>query len=94
VAKAYFHLTPRHEVQHLGGAPTLPSVTAAEKFWRGETGAIPAILWSMGGRAAIIGAALFLLGERKKLVRYSLGASAAIEAVVLAVVKGQIDREK
>ena len=73
--------------------PTLPSVVAAQKFWRGESGALGSILWSMTERAAIIGAALYLAGERKRLLRYTLATTAAIEAVVLWQVKRQIDRE-
>jgi hypothetical protein len=91
VSKAYFHVTPRHEVQHLGAAPTLPSVTAAEAFWRGEEGALGKVLWSMVERAAIIAPTLYVLGERKRLVRYTVGVTAAIEAVVLWQVKRQID---
>lgn len=78
----------------LGSQPTLPSVVAAEKFWKGEPGGVSAVLWSMVERAAIIAPALFLLGERKKLVRYTVGVTAAIEAVVLWQVKRQIDQEK
>jgi len=76
------------------GAPTLPSVTAAEKFWKGEPGALGAVLWSMVERAAIIAPALYVLGERKRLVRYTLGVTAAIEAVVLWQVKRQLDQGK
>lgn len=73
---------------------TLPSVTAAEALWKGETGAFGKILWSMVERAAIIAPTLYLLGERKKLVRYTVGITAAIEAVVLWQVKRQLDSEK
>jgi len=69
---------------------TLPSVVAAEKFWRGEDGAVGAILFSMAERAAIIGAALYLAGERKRLLRYTLAATLGIEAVVLTSVKLQM----
>ena len=71
--------------------PTLPSVVAAEKFWRGEPGAFGSVLWSMLERAAIIAPALYVLGERKRLVRYTVGVTVAIEAVVLWQVKRQID---
>ena len=90
VSKSYFHVTPRHEVQHLGAA-TLPSVTAAEAFWRGDEGAWGRVLWSMLERAAIIAPALYVAGERKRLLRYTVITTAAIEAVVLWQVKRQID---
>lgn len=91
VSKSYFHVTPRHEVQRLGAAPTLPSVTAAEAFWRGDEGAWGRVLWSMLERAAIIAPTLYVLGERKKLAKYTVGVTVAIEAVVLWQVKRQID---
>ena len=91
VSKSYFHVTPRHEVQHLGAAPTLPSITAAEAFWRGDEGAWGRVLWSMLERAAIIAPALYIAGERKRLLRYTVITPAAIEAVVLWQVKKQID---
>jgi hypothetical protein len=94
LARHRWHATRRGTVSFAGlGAiePTLPSVTAAEKFWKNEPGAIPAILWSLTERSAIIGAALFLLGERKNLLKYTLGSAAAIEIAVLVVVKSQID---
>lgn len=72
---------------------TLPSVTAAQKLWLGQPGAIGSILWSMALRAAIIAPTLYLLGERKRLLRYTVGATVAIEAVVLWEVKKQIQNE-
>lgn len=88
-----WHASRRGTVS-FAAAPTLPSVTAAEKFWRGEPGALGSILWSMVERAAIIAPTLYVLGERKRLARYTLGVTAAIEAVVLWQVKRQIDQEK
>lgn len=92
MSKAYFHVTPRHVVERLGAAPTLPSVTAAEAFWRGDDGALGRVLWSMAERAAIVGTALYLAGERKRVLRYTLAVTGAIEAVVLWQVKRQIDQ--
>lgn len=71
--------------------PTLPSVVAAEAIWRGEKGAAGKVAYSMLQRAAIILPALFLAGERKHLLKYTLFTTAAIEAVVLWEVKKQID---
>jgi len=71
--------------------PTLPSVVAAEALWRGEKGAAGKVALSMLERAAIILPALFLAGERKHLLRYTLVTTAAIEAVVLWQVKRQLD---
>lgn len=70
--------------------PTLPSIVAAQAFWNGEPEAWKKVLWSMSERSAIIATALFLAGERKRLVRYTLATSAAIEAVVLLVVRKQM----
>ena len=70
--------------------PTLPSVVAAEKFWKKEPDAYQAIAKSMAQRAAIIGTALLIAGERKRLLRYTLAATIAIELVVLWEVKKQI----
>lgn len=85
-----WHATRRGTVS-FAAAPTLPSVTAAEAFWRGDEGAWKRILWSMVERAAIIAPTLYVLGERKRLLRYTVGVTAAIEAVVLWQVKRQID---
>ncbi len=70
--------------------PTLPSIVAAEAFWRGDEGAWKRVLWSMLERAAIIAPALYLAGERKRVLRYTLATTAAIEAVVLWQVKRQL----
>lgn len=72
--------------------PTLPSVVAAEAVWTDQPGAIGSVAVSLLERAAIIGGALFLAGERKNLLRYTLATTIAIELVVLAVVKKQLDR--
>lgn len=70
---------------------TLPSVVAAEKFWRGEPDGVSSVLWSMAQRAAIIAPALYLAGERNRLWRYTVAATVAIEAVVLWQVKSQLE---
>jgi hypothetical protein len=70
--------------------PTLPSVVAAEAFWRKEQGAGGKLLWSMLQRAAIILPALFVAGERKNLLKYTAVTTLAIEAVVLLEVKKQL----
>ena len=63
--------------------PTLPSVDAAHKFHRGEPGGMAAVVGSTVGRACLIGIALAILGERARLVRYSLGGATMIELFVL-----------
>lgn len=70
--------------------PTLPSVEAAKAVWSGESDAWKRVLWSMAERAAIIAPALYLAGERKRILRYTLATTAAIEAVVLLVVRNQM----
>lgn len=72
-------------------APTLPSVIAAEKVWRGEPGALGSVAASMLERGAIIGAVLLLAGERKNLLRYTVAVTAGIELVVLLMVKSQLN---
>lgn len=70
---------------------TLPSVVAAEAFWRNEPGALGRVAWSMAERGAIIAAALLIMGERQKVLPYTLAVSAAIELVVLWQVKQQLN---
>lgn len=83
-------------LQSLAGADlqkyetTLPSVVAAENFLRGKPGGFLAILSSALGRAGIIFAGLYLAGERKRLVRYALAGSFAIETFVLLRVRAQL----
>lgn len=69
----------------------LPSAIAAEKFWRGEPGAGWTIAGSMLERSAIVATALYLAGERKRLLRYTVAVTVAIEVVVLAVLKPEND---
>ncbi len=70
--------------------PTLPSVVAAEALLKNQPGAVGKLLWSLAQRAAIIAPALYLAGERKRVVRYTLVATLAIEAVVLWEVRRQL----
>ena len=74
--------------------PTLPSVRAASALWRRERGAVGAVVWSLAQRSAIVAPALFLAGERKNLVRYTVAVVVAIELVVLGVVGSQIRSER
>lgn len=69
---------------------TLPSVIAAEKFLKGEPGGVSGVVLSTVERAGLILIGLFLAGERKRLIRYSLAGALVIEAVVLARVKKQL----
>lgn len=72
--------------------PTLPSVVAAEALLKNEPNALGKVLWSLAQRAAIIAPALYLAGERKRVGRYTLAATLAIEAVVLLEVRSQLQR--
>ena len=92
MSRAYFHLTPRHEVQHLGGLTTLPSVSSAEDFWLGKPGGLIKVVGSTALRAVLIGVGLAIVGERRNLVKYSAAGALAIEAFVLTAVKLQINR--
>ena len=71
--------------------PTLPSVTAAEAFWRHEPDAFQRVLGSMAERSLIVAAALLLAGRRKHVLRDTLFVAGAIEAVVLWQVKRQLE---
>lgn len=75
--------------------PTLPSVTAAASFIRGEPGGIYAVVGSTLGRAAIIAPGLWLAGDRnpKRIARNAFFAALAIEIFVLGVVARQIRAE-
>ena len=64
---------------------TLPSSDAAVTLVRGNIASgLVGVVASTVLRAGLIGGGLYLVGERKHLVRNALGAAAAIEAFVLA----------
>jgi hypothetical protein len=63
--------------------PLPPSIIAAQRFHAGEPGSGVAVVKSTLGRAAMIGAALFLLGERERLLAYALGSAVTLELFVL-----------
>jgi hypothetical protein len=69
---------------------TLPSVRAAEAYWLDEPGATANVITSTLLRAGLIGVGLFLVGQRKGLVRGGLGGALAIEAFVLWSVHRQL----
>jgi hypothetical protein len=60
-----------------------PSYRAACELYLSEPGAGKKVGLSFVSRTALIGAALYLAGERKNLLRYSLVTSGAVEAFVL-----------
>ena len=64
-------------------ALVLPSASAAASFVRGEPGAGWAITKTWLERAVLLGAGMYVLGDRRSLVRNALAGSAAIEAWVL-----------
>lgn len=76
------------------GQATLPSVVAAEKLFNGESWGILAVLASTIGRAGVVGAGLFLAGEREHLVRNAFAGALAIEAFVLLRVGYQVRAER
>ena len=69
---------------------TLPSVAAAEQFWKGEEGGAVKLVTSTALRALLIAAGLAAAGERKRLVRYSIAGALAIEVFVLVTVRSQL----
>jgi hypothetical protein len=74
----------------LGAATTLPSVAAAEDFFNGKPGGLSSVLLSTGLRAGLIGAGLYVAGERQRLLRYSIAGALAIEAFVLLYIRAQM----
>lgn len=64
-------------------APLVPSHSSARDLVRGVPGAAGRVGLHYTQRAALLGAAFWLAGERKHVVRYALVGSAAIEAFVL-----------
>ena len=71
---------------------TLPSVTAAQSFIRGDKGGIMAVIGSTLGRAAIIAPGLWLAGDRnpRRIARNALFGALAIEIFVLGAVARQM----
>lgn len=61
----------------------LPSASAAYKLVRGEAGGVPETLLAVISRASIIATGLKLAGERDKVLKYALAASAAVEVMVI-----------
>jgi hypothetical protein len=69
---------------------TLPSSDAAVTLVRGNIASgVVGVVASTVLRAALIGGGLYIIGERKHLMRNSLAAASAIEAFVLAWVAGK-----
>jgi len=70
------------QADRLGG---LPSGDSAEALVKGESSALPRVLFHTIGRAGLIGASLAVAGlpADRKLVRYSLASAVGIEAFVL-----------
>lgn len=60
-----------------------PSYRAACDLYLQQPGAAQKVGLSFTSRTALIAAALYFAGERKRLLRYSLVTSGAIEAFVL-----------
>jgi hypothetical protein len=62
----------------------LPSSTSALKLSDGDMNAIPEALVHMAGRALLISAGLYAVGQRSNLVKLSVGAALAIEIFAVA----------
>jgi hypothetical protein len=68
-----------------GRCITLPSADAAVRLVRGDVArGLPGVLGTALLRGLLIAGGLYAVGERAHLVRNALGASAVIEAFVLA----------
>lgn len=62
---------------------SLPSSECAYALVQGDWSQLPTVVLTTLGRAALIGVGMALLGERRSLVRNSLGGALGIEAFVL-----------
>lgn len=64
----------------------LPSGESAEQLVRGDTSALPKVVFHTGVRAAIAAVSLYVVGVRdtEKLLKYSVAVAVGIEAFVLA----------
>lgn len=65
------------------GTEVVPSYEAACAWHLRQPGAATRVGLSFVSRTALVAAALYVAGERKNLLRYSLVTSGAIEAFVL-----------
>lgn len=72
----------------------LPSATSACELVNGVPGAAPRVVLHTLGRALLIDTGLYVAGERKQLVRYSLAVALAIEAFALGWAAYQRNREQ
>jgi hypothetical protein len=65
---------------------SVPSSEAAYRLVEGDVGALGAVAGTMVLRAGLVGAGLYVAGERdpKTLAKYAAAGSVAIEAFVLA----------
>lgn len=61
----------------------LPSEIAARAFIRGEPGALTAVVFSTLLRASLIGAGLYVAGDREHTIRNALAGALAVEVGVL-----------
>lgn len=76
-------------------SPTLPSVTAAQTFIKGEPGGFAAVIMSTLGRAAIISTGLWVAGDRnpRRIAKNALFGALAIEVFVLGNVARQMRQQ-
>lgn len=64
-------------------APLVPSHSSARDLVAGVPGAAERVGLHFVQRSALLAGALLIAGERRRVVRYALAGSAAIEAFVL-----------
>lgn len=62
----------------------LPSASHGLRLINGDLSAVPLVLGDFLVRAALIGAGMYVFGNRENTVRNALAGSAAIETFVLA----------
>lgn len=72
----------RHSIEGLSG--DLPSAEAAKAFVSGDMSAIGPIFVTTLMRAGLIGAGLYVVGQREGLVKGAVAGALAIEAFVLS----------
>lgn len=72
----------------------LPSADAAKRLVRGESAAIPAVIFTTLARAALIGAGMYVVSSNKDMHTLSKQAIAGAVAVELFVLGWALHEEK
>jgi hypothetical protein len=74
--------------------PALPSGTSAYRLMSGDPAGLLGVVGHTLGRSLLIGAGMAAAGERKHLVRNSVGAALGIETFVLVWAAWRVRQDK